>query len=87
MEQQYPGSSAGIGGDAALALSPANCFYALQDWTKQESEDAEGIVTFSYRTAREDSPPDVPTIQKQMAIVAWQPGAQPRGAGPLAGPP
>ncbi len=31
-------------------------------------------MTFSYRTEREDSPPDVPTIQKQMAIVAWQPG-------------
>ena len=48
--------------------------HGTQDWTKQESEDAEGIVTFSYRTEREDSPPDVATIQKQMAIVAWQPG-------------
>lgn len=45
----------------------------LQDWTKQESEDAEGVVTFSYRT-QPDNPPDVQTIQKQMAIVAWQPG-------------
>ena len=45
----------------------------LQDWTKQEHEDAEGVVTFSYRTEPE-SPPDVQTIQKQMAIVAWQPG-------------
>ncbi len=45
----------------------------LQDWTKQESEDAEGVVTFSYRT-EPDNPPDVQTIQKQMAIVAWQPG-------------
>ena len=45
-----------------------------QDWTKQESEDAEGVVTFTYRT-QPDSPPDVKTIQKQMAIVAWQPGA------------
>ncbi|KAK9840736.1 hypothetical protein WJX81_001139 [Elliptochloris bilobata] len=44
-----------------------------QDWTKQESEDAEGVVTFTYRT-QPDSPPDVQTIQKQMAIVAWQPG-------------
>ncbi|EIE21195.1 hypothetical protein COCSUDRAFT_57107 [Coccomyxa subellipsoidea C-169] len=44
-----------------------------QDWTKQESEDAEGVVTFSYRT-QPDNPPDVQTIQKQMAIVAWQPG-------------
>lgn len=45
----------------------------VQDWTKQESEDAEGVVTFSYRTEREN-PPDIQTIQKQMAIVAWQPG-------------
>ena len=45
----------------------------LQDWTKQESEDAEGVVTFTYRT-QPDNPPDVQTIQKQMAIVAWQPG-------------
>ena len=37
------------------------------------SEDAEGIVSFSYRT-QPDDPPDVQTIQKQMAIVAWQPG-------------
>ena len=44
-----------------------------QDWTKQESEDAEGVVTFSYRE-KPDEPPDVQTIQKQMAIVAWQPG-------------
>ncbi|KAK9806446.1 hypothetical protein WJX73_007867 [Symbiochloris irregularis] len=44
-----------------------------QDWTKQESEDAEGVVTFTYRT-QPDDPPDVQTIQKQMAIVAWQPG-------------
>lgn len=45
----------------------------LQDWTKQENEDAEGVVSFSYRTKPEE-PPDVQTIQKQMAIVAWQPG-------------
>jgi hypothetical protein len=45
----------------------------LQDWTSQVSEDAEGIVSFSYRT-QPDEPPDVQTIQKQMAIVAWQPG-------------
>ena len=31
------------------------------------------MVTFTYRT-QPDSPPDVQTIQKQMAIVAWQPG-------------
>ena len=31
------------------------------------------MVTISYRTEPE-SPPDVQTIQKQMAIVAWQPG-------------
>ncbi len=45
----------------------------LQDWTKQENEDAEGVVSFSYRTKPKE-PPDVQTIQKQMAIVAWQPG-------------
>ena len=49
------------------------CACVLQDWTKQESEDAEGVVTFTYRT-QPDNPPDVQTIQKQMAIVAWQPG-------------
>ena len=32
------------------------------------------MVTFTYRT-QPDEPPDVKTIQKQMAIVAWQPGA------------
>lgn len=46
---------------------------SVQDWTKQENEDAEGVVSFSYRT-KPESPPDVQTIQKQMAIVAWQPG-------------
>ena len=45
----------------------------MQDWTKQENEDAEGVVSFSYRTKPEE-PPDVQMIQKQMAIVAWQPG-------------
>lgn len=44
-----------------------------QDWTTQVSEDSEGVVSFSYRT-EPDAPPDVRTIQKQMAIVAWQPG-------------
>ena len=46
---------------------------ARQDWTTQVSEDAEGVVSFQYRT-KPDDPPDVQTIQKQMAIVAWQPG-------------
>ena len=45
----------------------------MQDWTKQESEDAEGVVTFRYG-AEPDQPPDVQTIQKQMGIVGWQPG-------------
>ena len=39
----------------------------------QVSGDAEGLVSFQYRTEA-GAPPDVPTIQKQMAIVAWQPG-------------
>ena len=30
-------------------------------------------MTFTYRTQPE-GPPDVQQIQKQMAIVAWQPG-------------
>lgn len=51
----------------------SNKILPLQDWTKQENEDAEGVVSFSYRTKQEE-PPDVQTIQKQMAIVAWQPG-------------
>lgn len=47
-----------------------------QDWTKQESEDAEGVVEqISYRSGSvPGAPPDVTVIQKQMAIVAWQPG-------------
>ena len=49
------------------------CVAVLQDWTTQVSEDAEGVVSFQYRT-KPDDPPDVQTIQKQMAIVAWQPG-------------
>ena len=52
---------------ATLLTGPA------QDWTTQVSEDAEGVVSFRYRT-QPDDPPDVQTIQKQMAIVAWQPG-------------
>ncbi|GBF97677.1 hypothetical protein Rsub_09735 [Raphidocelis subcapitata] len=46
-----------------------------QDWTKLENEDAEGIVEVTYRSGSEPGePPDVTVIQKQMAIVAWQPG-------------
>jgi hypothetical protein len=46
-----------------------------QDWTKLENEDAEGLVEVTYRTGTEPGkPPDVQVIQKQMAIVAWQPG-------------
>ena len=45
----------------------------LQDWTRQASEDAEGVISFTYRTRPED-PPDVLQIQRQMAIVAWQRG-------------
>lgn len=46
-----------------------------QDWTKQENEDAEGLVEVTYRSGSEPGkPPDIPVIQKQMAIVAWQPG-------------
>mmetsp|Transcript_37038 Transcript_37038/g.93402 ORF Transcript_37038/g.93402 Transcript_37038/m.93402 type:complete len:293 (+) Transcript_37038:28-906(+) len=46
-----------------------------QDWTKLENEDAQGLVEITYRTGNEPGkPPDVQVIQKQMAIVAWQPG-------------
>ena len=75
-----PGSSPAIlqGSVGTLnAAFPTSAFDMLapfwQDWTKQESEDAEGVVTFRYRE-KPDEPPDVQTIQKQMAIVAWQPG-------------
>lgn len=53
------------------------CVHAplLQDWTKIENEDAQGVVEITYRTGTEPGkPPDVQVIQKQMAIVAWQPG-------------
>ena len=90
----------------------------VQVWTQQVSEDAEGVVTFTYRQApspwqcctscmalqtclqanyymtpegpamlrgtklrclgtcrtQPEGPPVVQQIQKQMAIVAWQPG-------------
>lgn len=46
-----------------------------QDWTKLENEDSEGLVEVSYRSGAEPGvPPDITLIQKQMAIVAWQPG-------------
>ena len=46
-----------------------------QDWTKLENEETEGVVEISYRSgAAPGSPPDVHTITRQMAIVAWQPG-------------
>ena len=48
--------------------------HSLQDWTKQKSPDAEGVVAFSYRDGGAEAAPDVDAIQKQMAIVAWQPG-------------
>ncbi len=51
------------------------CPLMPQDWTKLENEDAQGLVEITYRTGDEPGrPPDVQVIQKQMAIVAWQPG-------------
>lgn len=48
---------------------------SVQDWTKIENEDAEGVVDVTYRSGSEPGrPPDIQIIQKQMAIVAWQPG-------------
>lgn len=72
--QHWP-SDLQLGLVAAYARRVSSCVTLpqLQDWTSQVSEDAEGIVSFSYRT-QPDDPPDVQTIQKQMAIVAWQPG-------------
>lgn len=46
--------------------------FSFQDWTKQENEDAEGVVT-TFRVAPGEVP-DVKSITKKMAIVAWQPG-------------
>lgn len=43
-----------------------------QDWTKQENDDVEGVVTTFRVTPGEV--PDVQSITKKMAIVAWQPG-------------
>jgi hypothetical protein len=47
-----------------------------QDWTQQVNAAAEGRVAYAYRTreAAGAAPPDVQTITRQMAIVAWQPG-------------
>lgn len=50
-------------------------FSLTQDWTKIENQDAEGVVDITYRSGSEPGrPPDIQIIQKQMAIVAWQPG-------------
>ncbi|KAF6260169.1 hypothetical protein COO60DRAFT_1269621 [Scenedesmus sp. NREL 46B-D3] len=49
--------------------------WTCEDWTKLENEDSEGLVEVSYRSGSEPGrPPDIQVIQKQMAIVAWQPG-------------
>lgn len=45
-----------------------------QDWTRQVNEAVEGRVEYTYRVAPDDTPPDVQSITKQMAIVAWQSG-------------
>lgn len=60
--------------DLMLALS----FQSHQDWTKLELDDEhehQGLVEITYRSSSNNlAPPDVQAIQKQMAIVAWQPG-------------
>lgn len=44
-----------------------------QDWAPIVNEDSQGVV--GYRTGTTPGkPPDLQVIQKQMAIVAWQPG-------------
>eukprot|EP00798_Chlamydomonas_sp_ICE-L_P014691 gene14691-20730_t len=46
-----------------------------QDWTKVEDQEGQGLGEISYRTGSQPGhPPDVGVIQRQMAIVAWQPG-------------
>ncbi|MEW5317626.1 MAG: hypothetical protein WDW38_008909 [Sanguina aurantia] len=48
-----------------------------QDWTKLEVDDEhQGLVEITYRSSSNtlEPPPDLQAIQKQMAIVAWQPG-------------
>eukprot|EP00798_Chlamydomonas_sp_ICE-L_P016677 gene16677-22936_t len=46
-----------------------------QDWTKIEDQEHQGCVDISYRSGNSPGePPDVKVIEKQMAIVAWQPG-------------
>lgn len=48
-----------------------------QDWTKLEIDDEhQGLVEITYRSSSNtlEPPPDLQAIQKQMAIVAWQPG-------------
>eukprot|EP00200_Dunaliella_tertiolecta_P001217 CAMPEP_0202362156 /NCGR_PEP_ID=MMETSP1126-20121109/14434_1 /ASSEMBLY_ACC=CAM_ASM_000457 /TAXON_ID=3047 /ORGANISM="Dunaliella tertiolecta, Strain CCMP1320" /LENGTH=305 /DNA_ID=CAMNT_0048956257 /DNA_START=181 /DNA_END=1098 /DNA_ORIENTATION=+ len=46
-----------------------------QDWTRIVNEESQGLVEIKYRTGLEPAqPPNVQAIQRQMAIVAWQPG-------------
>eukprot|EP00955_Chlamydomonas_euryale_P048246 353919-Chlamydomonas_euryale.AAC.10 len=53
----------------------AHPFARTQDWAPLVNEQAQGMVDIQYRTGPEPGrPPDLQTIQKQMAIVAWQPG-------------
>lgn len=60
---------------ARRRLTPPPAAPRAQDWTKLENDDAQGLVEINYRTAADPGrPPDVQVIQKQMAIVAWQPG-------------
>jgi hypothetical protein len=60
---------------AGSRQSAVGCSVSVQDWTKIENEDAEGLVEVTYRSGSEPGrPPDIQVIQKKMAIVAWQPG-------------
>ena len=46
-----------------------------QDWTKLQDEGAEGVVTTFRSNSEVSDSDDVDSIVRQMAIVAWQPGA------------
>eukprot|EP00983_Pelagomonas_calceolata_P026999 848366-Pelagomonas_calceolata.AAC.2 len=56
-------------------MGALSCSAILQDWTRIVNEESQGLVEIKYRTGLEPAqPPNVQAIQRQMAIVAWQPG-------------
>ncbi|KAG1677437.1 hypothetical protein FOA52_001892 [Chlamydomonas sp. UWO 241] len=61
---------------AGLRIEHKYVILEEQDWAPLVDLDSQGVVDMvTYRTGKEPSRPPTPqTIQKQMAIVAWQPG-------------